>query len=105
MAAGSKDPDTWTRAAKDEIRKIIKNQEFVMRQEGEPVFDDEAKIIKVPASLFYKEKVKKGPFDPLEIKIVDIKGLLVHEGLALVPRGEGQSSPYQQGNFLKKLIF
>ena len=101
MAAGSKNPDSWTRAAKEEIRKIIKNQEFVMKQQGEPVFDDVAKIFKVPASLYYKDKIKKGPFDPLEIKIVDIKGLLVDKGLALVPRGAGQSSPYQQGTYIK----
>ena len=78
---------------------MLKNREFFMEQKGNQVFDEIAKVVKVPAGLYYREKITKGPFDPLEIRKRDIKDLLVHMGLALVPRGLSQSSPNAQGDF------
>ena len=86
--------------AKEAIQEMLKNREFVMEQKGKQAFDEIAKVVKVPAGLYYREKITKGPFDPLEIRKIDIKDLLVHMGLALVPRGLSQSSPNAQGDFL-----
>ena len=93
VATGSNDPEKWTMKAKEALQEMLKNREIVMEQKGRQAFDEIAKVVKVPAGLYYREKITKGPFDPLEIRKIDVKDLLVSRGLALVPRRLSQSSP------------
>ena len=92
IATGSNDPEKWTLKAKEALQNMLKNREFVMVQTGKQGFDNFSQIVKVPASLYYREKITKGPFDPIEIRAVDVKNQLVNQGLAMVPRGVSQSS-------------
>ena len=84
---GSKDPENWTITAKEAIKKILNLREYFMIQQGKQYLDKGAKLYKVPAALLFRETIQRGPFDPIGHKIVDIKDLLMEQGLAMVPRG------------------